>query len=390
MLEIDGSLYSGSGTIVRQSVAYAALTGRPVRIRNARAGRRRPGLRAQHLRAAEAIRDLVGGSLRGAQAGSRTLEFWPGDRQPAGRYAWDIGTAGSATMLALAILPVLALRGLGSEAEIRGGLFQDFAPSVFHLTHVLLPMLAQMGMAAEVDLVRPGYVPAGGGIIRVAVPPMAGPLHPLAPRRGETPARVWGISLASHLGERGVPARMAAAARSVLAAAGISAAIQERSDSTAAQAGAAFALFADFIGGTRLGADRAGAPHRPAESIGAQVAHRLLGEISSGATIDRHASDQIIPYAALAEGTSKFTVPFITGHAQTAGWLAALFLGAGIHAEQHTLTVRGHGTSTLRTGSRQEHDPPVRMPGWDHQQPECENKQDRPAPAAGTARDRGL
>ena len=221
-------------------------------------------------------------------------------------------------MLALAILPVLALRGLGSEAEIRGGLFQDFAPSVFHLTHVLLPMLAQMGMAAEVDLVRPGYVPAGGGIIRVAVPPAAGPLRPLAPRRGETPARVWGISLASHLGGRRVPARMAAAARSVLAAAGISAAIQERSDSTAAQAGAAFALFADFIGGTRLGADRAGAPHRPAESIGAQVAHRLLGEISSGATIDRHASDQIIPYAALAEAgpvtPMTYSTPAGPGH----------------------------------------------------------------------------
>ncbi len=60
------------------------------------------------------------------------------------------------------------------------------------------------------------------------------------------------------------------------AAVGISAQIEERSDSTAAQAGAAFALFADFIGGTRLGADRAGAPHRPAERIGARVARQLL------------------------------------------------------------------------------------------------------------------
>ena len=36
-----------------------------------------------------------------------------------------------------------------SEAEIRGGLFQDFAPSAFHLTHVLLPMLAQIGISAS-------------------------------------------------------------------------------------------------------------------------------------------------------------------------------------------------------------------------------------------------
>jgi len=78
---------------------------------------------------------------------------------------------------------------------------------------------------------------------------------------------------------------MAAAARRVIDAAGISAQIEERSDSTAAQAGAAFALFADFIGGTRLGADRAGAPHRPAERIGARVARQLLQEMHSRATI---------------------------------------------------------------------------------------------------------
>ena len=102
---------------------------------------------------------------------------------------------------------------------------------------------------------------------------------------------------------------MAAAARTVLGPAGITAGICELGDSTAAQPGAAFALFADFIGGTRLGADRAGAPHRPAERIGAQVARLLLAEIDSGATIDRHASDQIIPFAALADGTSSFQVP---------------------------------------------------------------------------------
>jgi RNA 3'-terminal phosphate cyclase len=66
---------------------------------------------------------------------------------------------------------------------------------------------------------------------------------------------------------------MAAAARAVLDAADISGEIEERSDSTAAQAGAAFALFADFIGGTRLGADLAGAPRRPAERIGARAVH---------------------------------------------------------------------------------------------------------------------
>jgi len=357
MIDIDGSLHSGSGTIVRQAAAYAALTGEPVRVRNARTRRQRPGLRPQHLRAIQAIRDLVGGSLDGAEVGSRSFVFRPGHAEPAGRFAWDIGTAGSATMLALSVLPVLAFRGRGAEAEISGGLFQDFAPSAFHLQHVIVPMLTRMGLAAEIEMIRPGYPPAGQGIIRLAVPACQRPLHPLVPRRGKIPARVWGISLASRLDDRRVAARMAAAARQVLGAAGITAEIQELSDGTAAQPGAAFALFADFIGGTRLGADRAGAPHRPAERIGARLARQLLAEVDSGATIDRYASDQIIPFAALAEGTSSFQVPFITEHTETAGWLASLFLRAEVRAAGNTLAVHGRDACSRRRDLHGEDDP---------------------------------
>ena len=117
MIDIDGSAHSGSGTIVRHAAAYAALTGQPVRVRNARAQRQCPGLRHQHLRAIQAIRDLVGGSLDGAEVGFRSFEFRPGNTEPAGRYAWDLGTAGSATMLALSVLPVLTFCGRGAEAS---------------------------------------------------------------------------------------------------------------------------------------------------------------------------------------------------------------------------------------------------------------------------------
>ena len=362
MIELDGSLHSGSGTIVRQAVAYAALTGEPVRIRNARARRRHPGLRPQHLRAIEAICELTGGTLDGAEVASQSFAFQPGDAEPAGHYVWEIGTAGSATMLALAVLPVLALRGRGVQAEIRGGLFQDFAPSVFHLQRVILPLLAQMGLRAELDMLRPGYVPAGKGIIRLIVPPARGPLRPLTPRRGDTPALIWGISLASHLDDRHVAARMAAGAQTVLASAAASitggaqtAEISECTDRSAAQPGAAFGLFADFIGGARLGADRAGAPHRRAEHIGARVAHELLEEIASGATLDRHASDQVIPFAALAAGTSTFRVPLITGHTETGTWLASVSLSADVRAEGQMLVISGQGNPPLATSPNREH-----------------------------------
>jgi len=91
------------------------------------------------------------------------------------------------------------------------------------------------------------------------------------------------------------------------------------------------------------------APGRRAEQIGARVAHELLEDIAAGATIDRHASDQIIPFAALAEGTSTFQVPLLTEHAETAGWLASALLGAEVSTGQQTLAVRGQ-SAQHRTG----------------------------------------
>ena len=87
MIYIDGSAHSGTGTIVWHAAAYAALAGQLVRVRNARARRQRPRLRPPHLQAIQAIRNLVGGSLDGAEAGSLSFEFRPGNAEPAGRYA---------------------------------------------------------------------------------------------------------------------------------------------------------------------------------------------------------------------------------------------------------------------------------------------------------------
>jgi len=120
MIDIDGSAHCGSGTIVRHAAAYAALTGQPVRVRNARARRQPPGLRPQHLRAIQAIRDLVGGSLDGAEVGSRSFEFRPGNAEPAGRYAWDI-TEHTETVGWLAWLFFRAeVRAAGSTLVVHG------------------------------------------------------------------------------------------------------------------------------------------------------------------------------------------------------------------------------------------------------------------------------
>jgi RNA 3'-terminal phosphate cyclase (ATP) len=341
MLTIDGSSYSGSGTIVRQAVAFSALTGIPIHLIHARAKRSKPGLRRQHKRVIEAIRELVNGKAQGIYEGSQEIHFEPGPSGKQEAYRWDIGSAGSTTMLALGVLPVLAFKATPTVAQMHGGLFQDFSPSVFHLQHALLPLLNKMGLNTTLTMERPGYVPTGNGSLSLSVQPVRKALHPLRLESQGPVQRVWGMALASHLAERRVSQRMAETVTQRLAQAGFKADIESMEDTTAQQAGAALAVFTDCEGEVRLGADRAGAPRRRSEVIGNYVAKQLLSDLNTGATVDRFAADQIIPFAALAKGESQFIIPQVTDHVQTSAWLANLFLGAKVHIEGQTMTIRG-------------------------------------------------
>jgi RNA 3'-terminal phosphate cyclase (ATP) len=343
MLTIDGSRHSGSGTIVRQAVALAALTGRPIHLVRARTKREKPGLRPQHIRVVEAIAELVDGRTEGLRQGTQEFTFRPGRLQTGRHYHWDIGSAGSTTMLALGVLPVLAFAGSRVTVELRGGLFQDFAPSVFHLQHVLVPLLQKMGLDVAIDIGRPGYVPRGDGILRLTVSPLGEPFQAIRVEQPGPVMRVWGISLSSHLEERRVSERMAHTAQDVLAAQGHRAEIEVRHDTQAQQRGAALALFADRQGSVRLGADRAGALRRSAESIGTYAARQLLEELKSGATVDRFAADQVIHFAALAAGESRFIIPTVTDHVETSAWLAQEFLGARVTLDGQQVTITGVG-----------------------------------------------
>jgi RNA 3'-terminal phosphate cyclase (ATP) len=253
-------------------------------------------------------------------------------------------------MVALALLPLLATAAQPVRVELRGGLFQDFAPSVFHRQHAPLPLLAPMGVAARAQMVRPGYVPSGGGILRLEVTPARGPLRTLLAEQPGAVRRIWGIAPSSHLSQRRVSARMAAAARQTFEAAGLHARVDEVEDTSALRPGAAMALFADLWGGTRVGADRAGAPRRSAEAIGTRVAVQLQEGLDSGASVDRFVADQLLPFAALAAGHSRVRIPEETEHVRTGMWLAQVFLGVRARLEGQLLIRPGLRAGVKRRG----------------------------------------
>ncbi|SHK59485.1 RNA 3'-terminal phosphate cyclase [Rhodothermus profundi] len=341
-LSLDGSQHSGSGTLVRQAVALAALLGRPLHLYNIRARRQPPGLRPQHLKAVEAVAELVNARLEGARVGSQRLTFAPRSRPRGGVYRWDIGTAGSATLLVQTVLPVLAFADSPTRAIIRGGLFQDFAPTFFHLHHALLPLLSRMGLEARLTMQRPGYVPRGGGELLLEVTPLRAPLQPLRLEQQGHPIRVFGIALASHLKQRRVAERMALRCRQRLVEAGLpDPHIEIMNDTRAYQPGAALALFVETDTGALLGADQAGAPGRPSEVIADNVAHMLVEDLRCGATVDRHLADQLLPYVALAQGTSTYYLPMVTDHVISSCWLVEQLLGVSVQRQGQKLSVAG-------------------------------------------------
>ena len=343
MLQIDGAQKSGSGTIVRFAVGLAALLGEQLHLTNIRAKREKPGLRPQHLKALQALQQICHGSLDGGEIGSGEIWFEPGGEIEGGRYEWDIGTAGSTTLLAMTLLPAACFSSGAISFNISGGLFQDFAPSAYHMQYVLFPALRSMGITAELNIIRPGYVPRGGGIIGVGVEPVRGKLKPInLPAQGKV-TQIQGIALSSHLRERKVSERMAAKCNEVLNSHGYRANIELVHDTSALQRGAALALYAETSSRCIIGADRAGAPRRTSEDIGRSVATSLLEDLSTGATVDRYLADQLIFYAALADGVSEYRIPGLTEHVETNLWLVETILGAQTEVNQNLVKIQGIG-----------------------------------------------
>jgi RNA 3'-phosphate cyclase len=332
MIEIDGSMLEGGGSVVRISVGLAALTGKPVRVFNIRAKRENPGLRDQHLEGIRAVSKLCNGRLEGDELGSQEIRFWPGEVK-AGRIRVSIRTAGNVTLV-LQPLMLAALRAGGEvEVEFEGGATDaPLAPPLDYLKHVTFPMLAKMGYRCEVECLRRGHYPKGGARATARLHP--GRLKPLqALERGKV-LEVHGISHCVRL-PRSIAERQASEAKRRLLKEGYAAEVEveaydpEKDPHLAP--GTGIVLWAECEGGV-IGASALGRPGKPAEKVGAEAAGELLSQLRAGAAVDKHLTDQLIPYMALA-GESEITSCEITLHTLTNLELVKRFLDVGVEVE---------------------------------------------------------
>lgn len=170
MIVVDGSFGEGGGQIVRSSLGLSMVTGRPVTIHNIRARRKRPGLARQHVTAVRLAQQMCGATVAGAGVGSRQLVFEPGPIQP-GEYHHDVGTAGSTTLVLQTVLPALMTAPASSKLVLSGGTHNPMAPPFEFLANVYGPLVERMGPRIRLQLVRPGFYPAGGGRLEANISP---------------------------------------------------------------------------------------------------------------------------------------------------------------------------------------------------------------------------
>jgi RNA 3'-terminal phosphate cyclase (ATP) len=326
-LEIDGSQKSGSGTILRLSIALAGILGEPLHIYKIRQKRSQPGLRPQHLEAVLTAAKLCNAETEGAKLGSREIWFKP-NGIASGEVLAEIGTAGSIPMLLLTILPICAYaKHPVSVHVVKGGTDVRNAPTINYLKYVLLPMLERMGMKASITIRKYGYYPKGMGEVLLDVQP-CDRLSPIRMEELGTVKELHGVSVCTFLEDRRVAERQAKAANDCLRSHGLEAEIQFVNDkSNTFQKGSSLVLWAQTSTGALLGGDAIGELRKPSESVGREAAENLFREVEAHATADVHLADMLVPYVALADGKSAYLTRTVTDHLDTNIWLAQEILG---------------------------------------------------------------
>jgi RNA 3'-terminal phosphate cyclase (ATP) len=182
MIIINGSEGEGGGQILRSSLTLSLITGKPFRIENIRAGRKTPGLLRQHLTAVNAAVQISDGAVEGAALGAATLTFVPREVH-GGDYRFAIGGAGSTMLVLQTLLLPLALNHDASTIVIEGGTHNPSAPPFDFVERAFVPLLKRIGFDLDVQMVRPGFYPAGGGEVAVQTrPPRAMERLDLKPR----------------------------------------------------------------------------------------------------------------------------------------------------------------------------------------------------------------
>ena len=333
-LKIDGSFGEGGGQILRTSLTLSAITNRPFEIFNIRAGRKPPGLRPQHLQAVKAAQKVSGAVVDGARTGAGSITFTPGQVTP-GEYSFEIGTAGSVSLVLQTIFLPLAISGEGieggSKIRITGGTHVPWSPCFHYLKLHWLKYIKTLGLDAGLEMPRAGFYPRGGGEITAKIFP-AGEIEPLVLEERGQLKRITGVSAAGNLPGH-IIRRQREQAEKRLAGEGFTCPLLiKEEEMPAAGRGTMLLLLAEFEYSSCCYYGL-GAVGKRAEAVADEAVDGLVGFMKTDGVMDEHLADQLVLPLALAGGSSRFVTPKVTRHLLTNIEVIKKFLSVEIEVE---------------------------------------------------------
>ena len=350
MIEINGNYLEGGGQIVRSALALSTITNKPCYITDIRAGRKKAGLKAQHVNGVRALETLCQAQTTGAELGSSSLEYHPGPME--GRtLSIDIGTAGAISLLLQSLLLPCAFCDTKLRLKITGGTDTKWSMPIDYVIQIILPAL-QIFADFKVGSVKRGYYPKGGGKVDLTIIPKThrqqfDSLEAFLAHVHETYKpfditergpllQIKGISHAAEgLKRSQVAERQAKAASHFLKSAinGVKVDISTEYCSTESL-GSGITLWAVFQD-ARLGADALGERGKRAEIVGQEAAQALLAEIEPGAPVDRHLCDNLIPFMGLLGGRIRTST--VSDHTLTNIHVTEQFLPVKFDVSDNTI-----------------------------------------------------
>jgi RNA 3'-terminal phosphate cyclase (ATP) len=370
MIEIDGSQGEGGGQVLRSSLALSILTGQAFNISNIRAQRTKPGLLAQHLKSVDAAAAISRAQVEGAALGSTTLTFEPGEIR-SGRYRFDIGTAGSTSLVLQTIFVPLSLASSASTVMITGGTHVPHAPSFHYLERQWLYWMKAAGFDARISMEQAGFYPKGGGRITATIRP-ADRIVPLTlPGRGPL-TMIQGLSAVANL-DLSIAERQKRQAVRRLEKNGHPAHIKIE-NLPAGSKGTTLLLLAEF----RPDSKPEGLPERvlsrerpnyqpracyyalgelgkPAERVADEAVEALESFLESDGEIDQYMADQLLLPLAFASGVSEFRTSQVTQHLLTNTAVIQAFGKARIEVEAEPGQPGCVRVTPANPGDREEH-----------------------------------
>lgn len=328
MLKIDGSFGEGGGQILRTAIALSCVTGKAVEVYNIRANRPNPGLAAQHLKGIEVAKLISDAEVEGLKLGSTRVVFKP-KKIRGGNFKIDIGTAGSVTLILQTILLPSLFAERESVFEIIGGTDVSWSPPIDYFRFVTMRALRELGAKVEVELIKRGYYPRGGGKIRVKVEPSKLKGKDFEKVKDE----IRGISHCQNL-PRQVAERQAESARKFLENKNLKANINVEV-SEGPSTGSGITLWSSYKGGSSLGEKG-----KRAEVVGEEAAKNFLEEYLSDSVFDCHLADQIMAFAALASGSTSYTTSKITLHQISNAFVINKFIEGSVEIDEKNKIIK--------------------------------------------------